>query len=86
MEDFIASLELPYSGKIINNQYIIDVKSSDEFSELFNAVSLNNFLHLEDNSVATVDETKFVFTNGEYDVRLEADYNNDVYRLTVEVK
>lgn len=86
MKEFIDSLELPYEGKMVNNQYILDVDSSDKFSELFNAVSLNNFLHLEDNSVATVDETKFVFTNGEYDVRLEADYDNDVYRLVVEVK
>lgn len=86
MEEFIDSLELPYKGKMINNQYILDVDSSDKFSELFNAVSLNNFLHLEDNSVATVDETRFVFTDGEYDVRLEADYDNDVYRLVVEVK
>lgn len=86
MKEFIDSLELPYEGKMVNNQYILDVDSSDKFSELFNAVSLNNFLHLEDNSVATVDETRFVFTDGEYDVRLEADYDNDVYRLVVEVK
>ena len=86
MKEFIDSLELPYEGKMVNNQYILDVDYSDKFSELFNAVSLNNFLHLEDNSVATVDETRFVFTDGEYDVRLEADYDNDVYRLVVEVK
>ena len=86
MQEFIDSLELPYKGKMINNQYIIDVESSDKFSELFNAVSLNNLLNLEDKSVATVDEAKFTFTNGEYDVKLEADYNTDFYRLIVEEK
>lgn len=86
MQEFIDSLELPYEGKMINNQYIIDVESSDKFSELFNAVSLNNLLNLEDKSVATVDEAKFTFTNGEYDVKLEADYNTDFYRLIVEEK
>ena len=86
MQEFIDSLELPYEGKMFNNQYIIDVESSDKFSELFNAVSLNNLLNLEDKSVATVDEAKFTFTNGEYDVKLEADYNTDFYRLIVEEK
>lgn len=86
MQEFIDSLNLPYEGKMINNQYIIDVESSDKFSELFNAVSLNNLLNLEDKSVATVDEAKFTFTNGEYDVKLEADYNTDFYRLIVEEK
>lgn len=86
MQEFIDSLELPYKGKMFNNQYIIDVESSDKFSELFNAVSLNNLLNLEDKSVATVDEAKFTFTNGEYDVKLEADYNTDFYRLIVEEK
>lgn len=86
MQEFIDSLKLPYEGKMINNQYIIDVESSDKFSELFNAVSLNNLLNLEDKSVATVDEAKFTFTNGEYDVKLEADYNTDFYRLIVEEK
>ena len=78
MQEFIDSLKLPYKGKMINNQYIIDVESSDKFSELFNAVSLNNLLNLEDKSVATVDEAKFTFTNGEYDVKLEA-VKNYVY-------
>ena len=86
MQEFIDSLELPYKGKMFNNQYIIDVESSDKFSELFNAVSLNNLLNLEDKSVATVDEAKFTFTNGEYDIKLEADYNTDFYRLIVEEK
>lgn len=86
IEEFIESLELPIKGKMINNQYIIDVHTSDEFSNLFNTISLNNLLTLENNSVATVDEAKFTFTNGEFDVKLEADYNTDFYRLIVEVK
>lgn len=86
MQEFIDSLELPFEGEMQNNQYIIDVTSSDTFSELFNTVSLNKDLSLEDNSVATVDEAKFTFTDGEYNVRLEADYKTDFYRLIVEVR
>lgn len=84
MDNFIEELDLPYEGKMINNQYIIDVNSSNNFSDLFNTISLNSHLSLEDKSVATVDEAKFIFTDGEYEVRLEADYNTDFYRLIVE--
>ena len=86
MQEFIDSLELPYEGEMQNNQYIVDVDNSDMFSELFDTVSLNNHLNLDDNSVATVDEARFTFTDGEYDVKLEADYKTDFYRLIVEVR
>ena len=84
MQEFIDGLNLPYEGEMINKQYIIDVDTSDKFSDLFNSISLNNLLRLEDKSVATVDEAKFTFTDGYYDVKLEADYNTDFYRLIVE--
>lgn len=86
MQEFIDSLNLPFEGKMINRQYIIDVNSSNDFSDMFNCISLNNELNLEENSTASVDESRFTFTNGEYDVKLEADYDNDFYRLIVEVK
>lgn len=86
MQELIDDLELPFEGEMQNDQYIIDVNSSDEFSELFNAVSLHKGLSLEDNSVATVNEAKFTFTDGEYNVKLEADYKTDFYRLIVEVR
>ena len=86
MQEFIDSLDLPFEGQMINKQYIIDVDSSDKFSELFNTISLNKFLRLEDNSIATVDETRFTYTDGYYDVKLEADYENNVYRLAIEEK
>lgn len=86
MQEFIDSLNLPFSGDMHDKQYIINVDSSNKFSKLFNSISLNDFLSLEDNSVATDEESMFRFTNGDYDVVLKADYNNDVYSLLIEEK
>ena len=47
---------------------------------------MNDKLNLEDDSKATVKESEFRFTDGEYEVYLQADYDNDVYQMTVEVK
>ena len=85
MQEFIDSLQLPFEGKYIDNSlYIVDLDNSNDFSELYNAISLNNNLREDENSLATVDESKFVFTDGYYEVTLEADFNNDFYRLSVE--
>lgn len=86
MEDFINELDLKLEGEFRNNQYIINTNNSNEFSSLFNTISLNNLLNLEDNSIATDEESMFRFTNGEYDVVLRANYNDDVYSLTIEEK
>lgn len=62
------------------------MSSSDDFSKVFSAISMNDKLNLEDDSSATVDKSEFRFTDGEYEVLLKADYNNDIYQMTVEVK
>ena len=84
MKEFIDKLNLPFEGKYIDNSlYIIDLNNSNDFSDLYNAISLNKDLRLEGDSVATVDSSKFVFTDGYFEVILEADYDNDFYRLSV---
>ena len=84
MQEFIDSLDLPIKGEMRNNEYIIDIKDSDDFSTLYNAISLNKKLNMLDNSLANIHESKFSFTDGTYQVNLEADYDNDIYKLVVE--
>lgn len=86
MQEFIDSLNLKIKGELKNNRYVILTDNSNDFSVLFNTISLNDFLRLEDNSIATDKESSFRFTNGEYDVILEANYEKDVYSLIIEVK
>ena len=86
MQEFIDSLDLKFTGEFKNNVYTIEVDNSNDFSSLFNSISLNDSLILEDRSVATDKESNFRFTNGEYDVVLRANYDDDVYDLYIEVK
>jgi len=86
LKEFADSLNLPYSGDIINNEYIVDVDDSNKFSDLYTCISSNDNLKVVGNSLATVDESKFYFTNGEFQVNLVADFDNDIYRLSIEVR
>lgn len=83
LEEFVDSLNLPIEGKYLNNEYRIQVNSSNEFAQIFDSIALNTNLNALDDSVATEDETLFVYTDGYFEVRLEADYNKDVYSITV---
>ena len=86
MNEFIDSLELPFEGEMRGKQYWLELKNSNEFSQAFSLISMNNKLNLEDDSKATTKESEFRFTDGYYEVLLKADYDNDVYQMTIEEK
>lgn len=83
MQDFIDSLDLPFEGKMQGKEYIIELDNSNDFSKLYNIIALNRDLERDEDSVATTKETKFVFTNGVYECKLEANYDKDYYKLTI---
>jgi len=86
IQNFVDDLKLPFDGEYDGNSYIVTVNSSDDFSKLFNSIDLNPQLHLSGQSKATKDESLFRFTDGYFEITLEANYNKDIYKMTVEVK
>ena len=86
IEEFVNSLNIPFEGSYSNNQYIINLKSSDDFSKVFSIISLNSQLRALDGSTATDSETEFRYTDGYYEVLLSANYDEDVYSILIEVK
>lgn len=86
MQEFIDSLNLPFEGEMRNNEYIININNSDDFSKLFSSISLNSELSLIDNSLATDEESRFRYTDGEYELLLQANYKDDIYSLVIGVR
>ena len=84
IEEFVKSLNLPIEGSFRNkDEYIINLNNSDDFSKLFTHISLNNDLFVEDGSVATDSETEFRYTDGNFIILLQANYDEDVYSLYI---
>ena len=83
INEFVDSLELPFEGEYRGDSYIITPENSDEFSDIFNFISLNDDLMCEEDSLATEDETQFIFTNGEFEVVLSANYEKNLYNITI---
>ena len=86
MQKFIDDLELPFEGEEKGRQYVIELSDSNSFSRAFNVIDVNKNLHIKGESKATDTETEFRFTNGEYDVVLTANYDDDIYKVIVEVE
>ena len=82
-EEFIKSLNLPFEGKSAGNDYIINLNNSDDFSTLYNIISNNINLSMDDESITTTSNALFTFFNDEFDLKLVADFNKDIYKLIV---
>lgn len=83
LEEFVNSLELPAEGEYTNNEYVIKFDNSDDFSDIFNFISLKKTLTAEDHMVATEESCISTFTDGWYEIKLIADFDNDIYRVVV---
>ena len=83
LEDFIASLDLPFEGEYQGEEYVIVMDNSNDFSEVYNVISTNKDLHVQDESTANDDEARFKFKGGDYEVGLFADFNDDYYKMVV---
>ena len=79
--EFVDSLNLPFEGEMQGEEYVVDMHSSDEFSEMYNLISTNKNLHLNDDSMATDGEARFSFYSDNYNVGLLADFDEDDYKL-----
>lgn len=84
LEDFVDSLNISkFNGDYNGDSYIIEVNSSNDFSNLFNIISTNEHLDADDDSVATVSRSHFIYTDGYFEVELKADFDKDTYSAIV---
>ena len=83
MEELIKELNLPYEGEMKGDEYVVNIPDSDAYSEVFNIVSLNDDVEAEDDSTANDAEARFKFFTDDFEIKLDADFMNDIYRLTI---
>ena len=85
--NLVDKLNLPFEGKYYDDGddfYEIRLHNSDDFSEVYNLISnLEDFTN-DDPPTATTNVTSFIFNNGEYNIKLDANYNKDLYLITIE--
>ena len=83
VKELIEKLDLPFEGEWHDNEYIITLHTSDEFSELYNIISTDSAFNLDDNSMSTGNNAVFLFYTDDCELRFTADFEQDIYRLTI---
>lgn len=66
------------------NKYVAKLQNSDEFANIFSSISSLEGVTAKEGSKATNEETSFEFTDGKLLYTLQANYDRDVYSITVE--
>lgn len=83
MEEFVNKLNLPFDGKIVGEEYVIQLDTSNDFSDLFTCISTNNDLDLQPGSITTEGNAMYVYWSEEFEILLTADFEKDIYNLRV---
>lgn len=79
---FIDSLDLGFEPIEEGNGYVILLDNSDDFSSVYNKLFLNDDLE-EDDQKLLEDVSYFVFTNGNYEIIMSANYDTDRYEVRI---
>lgn len=79
--DFIESLDLGYHYYREGDMYVIPIDNSNDFSDIFTKLKAKD-LDL-DEQIMLEDTSKFIFTDGAYEIFITANYEKDIYDASI---
>lgn len=84
VENFLEKHNITKTGREENGEYVITLKSSNEYMNLFNLLDADSTLELEEDAVL-IGETSSVcnYVDKEYTISLIGDLLHDSYELKV---
>ena len=84
MDKFLHSLDIYIDGDMKGDEYVADIMDSDEYDRILSKLSNNNNVELdEDSSTLTLHNASNVYDSDEYQIIVTADFDSDLYKLTV---
>ena len=84
MEDFLRSIGIEPNGEYSKNgAYVIDLIDYNEYGKYFNILEKSGLEEVQDTSQITIHTTNVTFANDDYQLVLQADLDEDIYKLVV---
>lgn len=82
---FLEDHNIDSSGKFTDSRYTLELSDSDEYARYYTILDHSDDLDLNDaSSMSEEFATVITYTNIDYKVRLNANFTDDYYTLTVE--
>lgn len=85
MDEFLKSLGINEAGVYEGHKYVVELADSDTYSKAYTILSKSDKVDLDgDWTLVSQKMSELMFLSDDYDVKLIANYTDDIYRIVVE--
>lgn len=84
MEELLKSIGITAKGEYTKNgSYIVDIKDYDEYGKYYSLLDKSDLDEVQDTAQITLHTTNLTYANDQYQVVLQADLDEDLYKIVV---
>lgn len=84
MEELLKSIGIETKGEYTKNgSYVVDIKDYDEYGKYYSLLEKSELEEVQDTSQITLHTTNVTYANDDYQVVLQADLDEDLYKIVV---
>lgn len=84
MEDFLRGIGIYKLGTVSEDgSYIVDLRDSNEYSKYYSILDNSDLEFVDDISLTNLFSSNLVYQNDTYQINLQGDFENDIYKLVV---
>lgn len=84
MEELLKSIGIVAKGEYTKNgSYVVDIKDYDEYGKYYSLLEKSDLEEVQDTSQITLHTTNVTYSNDDYQVVLQADLDEDLYKIVV---
>ena len=84
MEELLKQIGITATGEYTKaGSYVVDIRDYDEYSKYFSLLDKSDLEEVQDTAQITIHTTNVTFASEKYQVVLQADLDEDLYKLVV---
>lgn len=84
MEELLKKIGITAKGEYTRNgAYVVDIKDYNEYGKYFSLLEKSDLEEVQDTSQITLHTTNVTYANDEYQIVLQADLDEDLYKVVV---
>lgn len=84
MEELLKSIGITAKGEYTKNGvYVVDIKDYNEYGKYFSLLEKSELEEVQDTCQLTIHTTNITYANDQYQINLQADLDEDMYKLVV---
>ena len=84
MEELLKTIGIEKPGEYSKSgSYIVDINSYDDYAKYYSLLEKSDMEEVQDTSQITIHTTNVTFANDDYQIILQADLDEDIYKLVV---